>query len=51
MTDPDSLLKSKDITLPTKICLVNAVVFPVVVYRHESWTIKIEHKRIDTFKL
>ena len=51
MTDPDSLLKSKDITLPTKICLVNAVVFPVVVYRHESWTIKMEHKRIDTFKL
>ena len=40
MTSLDSILKSRDITLPTKVCLVNAVVFPVVMYRCESWTIK-----------
>ena len=40
MTNLDSILKSKDITLPTKICLVKAMVFPVVMYRWESWTIK-----------
>ena len=40
MTNPDSILKSRDITLPTKVCLVKAMVFPVVMYRCESWTIK-----------
>ena len=40
MTNLDSVLKSKDITLPTKVCLVKALVFPVVMYRYESWTIK-----------
>ena len=40
MTNLDSLLKSKDITLPTKVCLVKAMVFPVVMYGYESWTIK-----------
>ena len=40
MTNPDSILKSRDITLPTKVCLVKAIVFPVVMYRRESWTIK-----------
>ena len=49
---PDSMLKSRDITLPTNIHLVKAVVFPVVVYRCESWTIKkAECRRIDTFEL
>ena len=44
--------KSRDITFPTKVCLVKAMVFPVVMYRHESWTIKkIEHWRIDAFEL
>ena len=48
----DSVLKSRDITLPTKICIVTAVVFPVVMYRCESWTMKkVEHQRIDAFKL
>ena len=42
MTDLDSILKSRDITLPTKVCLVKAVVFPVVMYGCESWTIKAE---------
>ena len=52
MTNLDSILKSRDITLPTKICLVKAMVFPVVVYGWESWTIKkAEHWRIDAFKL
>ena len=52
MTNLDSILKSRDITLPTKICLVKAMVFPVVMYRCESWTIKIvEHRRIDAFEL
>ena len=40
MTNIDSILKSRDIILPTKVCLVNAMVFPVVMYRCESWTIK-----------
>ena len=44
MTNLDSILKSRDITLPTKVCLVKAMVFPVVMYGHESWTIKkVEH--------
>ena len=52
MTNLDSILKSKDITLPTKICLVKAMVFPVVMYRWESWTIKkAERRRIDAFEL
>ena len=52
MTSLDSILKSKDITLPTKVCLVKAMVFPVVVYRSESWTIKkAECRRIDDFEM
>ena len=52
MTDLDSILKSRDITLPTKVCLVKATVFPVVMYGCESWTIKkAEHWRIDAFEL
>ena len=52
MTNLDSILKSRDITLPTKVCLVKAMVFPVVMYRCESWTVKkAEHRRIDAFKL
>ena len=52
MTHLNSILKSKDITLPTKICLVKAMVFPVVMYGCESWTIKrAEHRRIDAFEL
>ena len=52
MTNIDSVLKSRDFTLPTKICIVTAVVFPVVMYRCESWAIKkVEHRRIDAFKL
>ena len=48
----DSILKSRDITLPTKVHLVKAMVFPVVMYGCESWTIKkIEHQRIDAFEL
>ena len=48
----DSILKSRDITLPTKVCLVKAMVFPVVMYGCESWTIKkAEHRRADAFKL
>ena len=47
-----SILKSRDITLPTKVCLVKAMVFPVVMYRYESWTIKkAEHWRIGAFEL
>ena len=47
MTNLDSILKSRDITLPTKVCLVKAVVFPVVMYRCESWTIKkAEHEEL-----
>ena len=49
MTSLDSILKSKDITLPTKVCLVKAMVFPVVMYGCESWTVKkAERRRIDT---
>ena len=52
MTNLDSMLKSKDITLPTKVHLVKAMVFPVVMYEYESWTIKkAEHWRIDAFEL
>ena len=52
MTNLDSILGSKDITLPTKVCLVKAMVFPVVMYGCESWTIKkAECRRIDAFKL
>ena len=48
----DSILKNKDITLPMKICIVKATVFPLVIFRCESWTIKKpEHQRIDAFKL
>ena len=51
-TNPDSILKSRDITLPTKVCLVKAMVFPVVMYGCESWTIKkAEGRRIDAFEL
>ena len=52
MTNPDSILKSRDITLPTKVCLVRAIVFPVVMYGCESWTMKKpERRRIDAFEL
>ena len=52
MTNLDSILKSRDITLPTKVHLVKAMVFPLVMYGCESWTIKkAEHRRIDTFEL
>ena len=52
MTNLDSILKSRDITLPTKVCLVKAMVFPVVMYGCESWTIKkAECQRIDAFQL
>ena len=52
MTNQDSILKSRDITLPTKVCLVKAMVFPVVMYECESWTIKkAECRRIDAFEL
>ena len=52
MTNLDSILKSRDITLPTKVHLVKAMVFPVVMYECESWTIKkAEHQRIDAFEL
>ena len=52
MTNLDSILKSRDITLPTKVCLVKAMVFPVVMYGCESWAVKkAEHQRIDAFEL
>ena len=52
MTNLDSILKSRDIILPTKVCLVKAMVFSVVMYGCESWTIKkAEHRRIDAFEL
>ena len=52
MTNLESILKSKDITLPTKVCLVKAMVFPVVMYVCESWTVKkTESQRIDAFEL
>ena len=52
MTNLDSIFKSRDITLPLKVCLVKAMVFPVVMYGCESWTMKkAEHRRIDAFEL
>ena len=52
VTNLDSVLKSRDITLPTKLCLVKAMVFPVVTCRYESWTVKkAEHQTIDAFEL
>ena len=52
VTNLDSIFKSRDITLPTKVHLVKAMVFPVVMYRFESWTVKkAEHRRIDAFEL
>ena len=52
MTNLASILKSRDITLPTKVHLVKATVFPVVMYGYESWTVKrAEHQRIDVFEL
>ena len=52
MTNLDSILKSRDITLPTKVCLVKAIVFPVIMYGCESWTVnKAECQRIDAFEL
>ena len=52
MTNLDSILKSRDITLPTQVCLVKATVLQVVMYRCESWTVKkAEHQRTDAFKL
>ena len=52
MSNLDSIFKSRDITLPTKVCLVKAMVFPVVMYGCESWTVKkAEHRRIEAFEL
>ena len=52
MTNLDSILKSRDITLPTKVCLVKAMVLPVVMYGYESWTVKkAEHRKMDAFEL
>ena len=52
MTNLDSILKSRDITVSTKVCRVKTMVFPVVMYRRESWTIKkAEHQRINAFEL
>ena len=52
LTNLDSILKSRDITLPTKVCLVKAMIFPIVMYECESWTKKkAEHLRIDAFEL
>ena len=52
MTNLDSILKSRNITLPTKVCLVKVMVFPVVMYGYESWTVKkADHQRIDAFEL
>ena len=52
MTNLDSIFKSRDITLPTKVRLVKTMVFPVVMYGYESWTVKkAEHRRIDAFEL
>ena len=51
MTNLDSILKSRDITLPTRVCIVKAMIFPVVIYKCESWIIrKAEQQRIDVFK-
>ena len=52
MTSVDNILKTRDITLPTKVYLVKAMIFPVVMYGCESWTVKkAEHRRIDAFEL
>ena len=52
MTNLDSILKSRDVSLPTKVCLVKAMVFPVIIYRCESWTVKkAECQKIDAFEL
>ena len=51
MTNLDSIFKSRDITLPTKVRLVKAMVFPVVMNGSESWTVKKEHRRVDAFDL
>ena len=52
ITKLDSVLKSRDITLLTKVCIVKAMIFPVVMYSYESWTIrKVEHQKIDAFEL
>ena len=52
MTNVDSILKSRDIALPTQVCLVKDMVFPVVMYGCESWTVKkAEHQRIDAFEI
>ena len=52
MTNLNSILKSRDVTLPTKVCLVKAIIFPVVMYGCQSWTIeKAEHGRINAFEL
>ena len=51
MTNLDSIFKSRDITLPTKVCLVKAMFFPVVMYGCESWTVKKAERRIDAFEL
>ena len=51
MINLDSILESRDITLPTKVCLIKALVFPVVMYGFESWTIKKVEHRIDVFEL
>ena len=52
MTNLDSILKSRDITMPTKVHLVKAMIFPVVMYGCESWTIKkAEHQRVDAFEV
>ena len=52
MTNLDSELKSRDIALPTKVCIVKSMIFPVVMYRCECWTLKkAEHQRIDAFEL
>ena len=52
MTNLGSILKGRNITLPTKVCLIKAMIFPVVMYGCESWTIKkAEHQRIDAFEL
>ena len=51
MTNLDSILKSRDVTLPTKVHLVKAMVFPVVMYGYESWTVKkVEHRKVDAFE-
>ena len=52
MTNLNGVLKSRNITLPIKVCIVKAMVFPIVIYRCESWTIKkAEHRKIDAFEL